>query len=173
MLAIVTVSRSQFDVTFIFSKQRVISKVVGRRWFGTCIWFSELLNMAFKRIPPRKATMEYIYIVSPNWSQHVIHRWLRCRRFAPPLRPVLFICSLTATSCSLAARSCSPPAPPCSLVAPPCSLAALSCSPSATSYFLAVRTGCRVLASLNEAVNSARIECWLKDFIYDFINCLT
>ncbi len=62
--------------------------------------------------------------------------------------------------------------PRCSLVLspvlPPCSLVALSllsrCSPSATSYSLAVCTDGRVLASLNERVNSARIERWGSSF---------
>ena len=80
----------------------------------------------------------YVYIASPNLSQHVTVRWLRCRRFAPPLTPVSSMCSPFAPPCSLDAL-------PCSLIAPSCSLAAPPCSPSATSYSLAAVAFLQVL----------------------------
>ncbi len=59
----------------------------------------------------------------------MIDRWLRCRRFAPALKPVSSLCSLAALPCSLAALPCSlfcSPVPPLSpFLLPSCSLSLL------------------------------------------------
>lgn len=75
----------------------------------------------------------YIYTVSQNSEQHIISHWLRCRRFASLLKPVLSICFLYTLSYSLSASLCS--------------LFASLCFLSALLYFLSAFL-CFFLASL-------------------------
>ena len=62
-----------------------------------------------------------IYILSPNWGQHMTGRWFSGRRFAPPLTPISSIYSLATLPYSLVALPCSLAALFYSHIAPPCS----------------------------------------------------
>ena len=97
---------------------------------------------SFGKPPRRKKTQGiYIYIASPNPSQHVTIRWLRCRRSPANARfgDVLSLCSLLFSRCSPLLPHCYPVLP--------------------LNYFLLFNCCC-VFTNLNENVPSVCFGCW-------------